>query len=181
MTEAATTGRSHDAWWAAVRIAIGLVFLWAFMDKAVGLGFDTCRVQTEEGAYAADIDYLCNASFVKGGAPTFGFLELGTEGSHTGDLFAWMAPAGPRDPNLADWGFMAGLLAVGVGLTFGAVTRVAAIGGAVMLVFMYLAGFVWPDHHPFLDDHLIYALVLAALAATGAGQTWSVDRLRSRS
>lgn len=163
-----------------MRIAIGLVFLWAFMDKAVRLGFDTCRVQTEDGAYAADIDYLCDGAFVKGGAPTYGFLEFGTEGSHTGDLFHWIAPASPTDPNLADWAFMAGLLAVGLGLTFGAFTRLAATGGAVLLVFMYLAGFVWPDHHPFLDDHLIYALVLVALAVTGAGRAWSVDGLRSR-
>jgi len=152
-------------WWGALRLAIGWTFLWPFLDKLFGLGFTTCRAEA-----SSDIDGMCDAAFAKGGSPTYGFLEFGTEASHTGDLFSWMAPSSPTDPNIVDWLFMLALFAIGVGLMLGVMSRLAALGGAVLLVFMYLAGFVWPEHNPFLDEHLINALVLLGVAFTGAGR-----------
>ena len=29
---------------------------------------------------------------------------------------------------------------------------------------------LWPDNNPFMDDHLVYALVLAGIAWVGAGR-----------
>src|SRR5690606_6862690 len=49
---------------AAARIAIGWVFLWAFLDKTFGLGFATARED----------------AWINGGSPTFGFLNFATEG-----------------------------------------------------------------------------------------------------
>jgi thiosulfate dehydrogenase [quinone] large subunit len=152
-------------WWGALRVAIGWIFVWPFVDKLFGLGFTTCR---SEGS--SDIDAMCDAAFAKGGSPTYGFLEFGTNESHTGDLFSWMAPSSPTSPNIVDWLFMVALLAIGVGLMLGVASRLAALGGAVLLVFMYLAGFVWPEHNPLIDDHLIYALALLGVASTGAGR-----------
>lgn len=152
-------------WWGLLRIAIGWVFLWAFFDKLFGLGFATCR-----NPRTGDIDVMCDAAFAEGGSPTFRFLEFGTEQSHTGDLFEWLAPSSPTSPNIVDWVFMISLLAIGVGLVFGVAARLAAIGAAVLLVLMYLAGFVWPETNPFLDEHLIYALALLGVAFTGAGR-----------
>lgn len=150
--------------------------MWSFVDKLIGLGFDTCRAEKGSG-----IDVMCDAAFAKGGSPTFGFLEFGTQASHTGSLFEWMAPGSPTSQNVADWLFMVALLAIGIGLVLGIASRLAAIGGALLLFFMYLAGFVWPQHNPVLDDHLIYALALLGIAATGAGRylglgNWWNDR-----
>ena len=68
-TQAATT-----KYWAAVaRIAIGFVFLWAFLDKNFGLGYAT----PSEGAW----------NFATGdGSPTFGYLTFGVnpEGQFAG-------------------------------------------------------------------------------------------------
>jgi thiosulfate dehydrogenase (quinone) large subunit len=47
---------------AAARIAIGWTFLWAFLDKAVGLGFATQRAD----------------AWISGGSPTFGYLTFAT-------------------------------------------------------------------------------------------------------
>jgi len=32
------------------------------------------------------------------------------------------------------------------------------------------------ENNPFMDDHIVYALVLVALAIYGAGRTWGLGR-----
>jgi len=46
------------------RIAIGFIFLWAFLDKLLGLGFATCRTVAEDGTYT--IQALCDSAWIKG-------------------------------------------------------------------------------------------------------------------
>lgn len=147
-----------------VRLLLGWVFMWAFIDKLFGLGFATCRL--EDGT----VNTLCDSAFLKGGSPTWGYLANATQGSETGRLFDWMAPAGPAAPNLVDWLFMAALLLIGIGLLLGIAMWLSSISGALLLTFMYLSGFVWPENNPFIDDHIVYALVLLLLAAMGAGR-----------
>ena len=75
----------------------------------------------------------------------------------------------------ADWAFMLGLLGIGVALLLGIGMRIAAVSGAVLLVLMWTASLP-PDNNPFMDDHLIYALVLLGLAVVGAGNTFGLGR-----
>jgi thiosulfate dehydrogenase (quinone) large subunit len=142
---------------AITRISLGWVFLWAFLDKTFGLGFAT----TAENAW------------VNGGSPTYGFLTFGTEGNTFHTFFA--ALTGP----VADWTFMIGLLGIGLALTLGIGMWIAAISGAVMMVAMWAAELPLVNN-PFMDDHLIYGLVLVALAAYGAGRTWGLGRMWAR-
>ena len=74
---------------------------------------------------------------------------------------------------LVDWLFMLGLLGIGLALLLGVGMRIAAIGGATMMVLMYLAATpgVAGTTNPFMDDHVVYALVLVVLALVGAGRT----------
>jgi len=65
---------------------------------------------------------------------------------------------------------MAGLLGIGVALLLGVTMRLAAVSGALMLVLMWTV-VLPPDNNPFMDDHLVYALLLVILAAAGAGTT----------
>jgi len=133
---------------AVARISIGWVFLWAFVDKAFGLGFATERAD----------------AWVSGGSPTTGYLNFATEGKVFHDFFAGLA--GPA----ADWLFMAGLLGIGVALTLGIGMRIAAASGALLLTLMWAAS-LRLENNPFMDDHLVYAIVLVALAIFGAGRT----------
>lgn len=121
--------------------------MWPFLDKVFGLGF-----ATEQGS-----------GWIDGSSPTFGFLEFGTRGPFK-DIFQPMA-----GNVLADWLFMIGLLGIGVALVLGIGVRIASVAGAVMLVLMWLAA-LWPEHNPFLDDHLIYAFVLVGVYVTDAGR-----------
>ncbi len=139
--------------WATLRIALGSIFFWAFLDKTFGFGFAT---GTE-------------AAWINGGSPTRHFLESET----SGPLAAFYA-------NLAgqmwvDWVFMLGLAAIGLALFLGIGLRIAAATGALMLVMMYSAALP-PESHPFLDHKIVYALALVALAASHAGDTWGLGR-----
>ncbi|MDB5177872.1 MAG: DoxX family protein [Candidatus Saccharibacteria bacterium] len=128
------------SWLALARILIGIIFLWAFLDKLFGLGFATKPEQ----------------AWVNSGSPTTGFL------SHVQGPFAdfFQAMAGSAG---ADVLFMLGLLGIGVALTLGIAVRIGAISGAVMLLLMWLASFPL-ENNPLIDEHLVYIAVLMAVA-----------------
>ena len=150
--------------WAAARLSIGFVFLWAFFDKLLALGYAT-GVDRETGA----VDRFGEAAWINGGSPTTGFLSSAT-GPFKG-MFEAMAGAA-----WADWLFMAGLLAIGVALVLGIGMRVAAASGALLLILMWMASLPL-DNNPFMDDHLVYAIVLVGLAVVHAGDTLGLGRL----
>jgi thiosulfate dehydrogenase [quinone] large subunit len=132
---------------AAIRLSLGWVFLWAFLDKLFGLGHDTTSKQ----------------AWIHGGSPTMGFLTFGAKGPFA-SFYHSIAGA-----TWADWLFMMGLAGIGLALIAGVAIRVAAASGALMLVLMYSV-VLPPANNPFMDDHLVYALVLILLAAMGAGR-----------
>jgi len=147
---------------AVLRIATGLLFLWAFADKAFGLGYAT---------------QAKNAWF-SGGSPTKGFLGR--------------VDVGPFQSTFRDWAgawwadtlFMVGLLAIGVALVLGIGLRVAAGAGALMMLLMWAAEWPPAQHNsageltmstnPVIEYHIVYALVLVVVAATASGTTWGL-------
>jgi thiosulfate dehydrogenase [quinone] large subunit len=138
---------------AGIRLALGWIFLWAFLDKAFGLGHDTPAAK----------------SWLNGGSPTNGFLGSAAKGPFTG-FYHSIAGTG-----LTDVLFMAALLGVGLALILGIAMRLAAAAGALLTVMMWTA-VLPPDNNPFMDDHLIYAAVLILLALLGAGNTLGLGR-----
>ncbi|MGH3479925.1 MAG: hypothetical protein ACRDVO_15870 [Jiangellaceae bacterium] len=138
--------------WAVTRMALGWVFLWAFLDKTFGLGYAT---PTEN-------------AWIEGGSPTSGFLG-GVEGPFA-DFFQGLAGNA-----FVDWLFMLALLGIGLAFILGIGMRIAAASAVVLLVLMWMA--VLPIvNNPFLDDHLVYALVAVGLAASNAGDTWGFGK-----
>jgi len=137
--------------WAVTRIALGWVFLWAFLDKLFGL---------ETAAAKA---------WLEGGSPTAGFLKNTPEGPLAGFYNGLAGQA------WADWLFMLGLAGIGAALVLGIAMRVAAGAGAVLMVMMW-AAVLPPENNPFMDDHLVYAIVLVGLALVAAGNTLGLGR-----
>lgn len=147
-----------------IRIFLGFIFLWAFFDKTLGLGFATP---------------LDNA-WISGGSPTTGFLLNATHGplsifyqSLANNLFV-------------DWLFMIGLLGIGLALTLGIGVRIAGYSGALLMVLMYSAAMP-PTNNPIIDEHIIYALILLLFANTkmighwlGMGAIWHNTSLVKR-
>ena len=156
-----------------LRLALGVEFLWAFLDKTFGLGYATPDAR----------------AWVHGGSPTKGFLS-GVDAGPLQSLFNAIA----GNP-VIDWLFMLGLLGIGVALILGVALRIAAASGVVLLLMMWLAS--WPlastvagkptgSTNPIVDDHIISALaviVVGAFAAYSAGylgRWWSHQPLVRR-
>lgn len=143
--------------WALVRLSLGWVFLWGFLDKTFGLGVDTERAD----------------AWINGASPAAGFLAFGTSGPFA-EAFQSMAGSA-----VVDWLYMLGLLGLAVSLLLGIGLRVAAVAGSTLLALIWAAG-LWPERNPFMDEHLIYALVLVGLAVVRAGDTWGLGGWWSR-
>ncbi|MFF6999051.1 hypothetical protein ACFY93_29435 [Streptomyces sp. NPDC008313] len=153
---------------AAARLLMGFVFLWAFLDKTFGLGYAT----------------RSGGGWIDGSSPTEGFLGHVAAGPMESTFHAWAGAA------WADWLFMLGLLGIGLALTAGVFLRLAALAGTVMMALMWMAE--WPparhlsdgsasmSTNPFADYHVVYAVVLVALALFSAGDTLGLGRLWAR-
>lgn len=119
---------------------MGFIFIWAFFDKLLGLGFAT----KSENAW------------ISGGSPTTGFLKFAVKGPFA-DIFHGLAGMA-----IIDWIFMLGLLFVGITLIFNRYVKWGCIAGSLMLLLMYLA-LMLPENNPIIDDHIVYILVLALI------------------
>lgn len=153
-----------SGWLAGLRIATGFVFLWAFFDKLLGLGYATPSER----------------AWINGGSPTKGFL-----GSIDAGPFAstFRSIAGDW---WVDWLFMLGLLGIGTAVVLGVGLRLAAFSGTVLMALMWIAewhparytsaGDATSSTNPLVDYHVVYALALIVLAVTAAGNRWGFGR-----
>jgi thiosulfate dehydrogenase [quinone] large subunit len=138
---------------AGIRLALGWIFVWAFLDKLFGLGRSTPAAN----------------AWLDGGSPTAGFLGKAATGPFAG---VYHSMAGNT---VVDALFMMALLGIGTALILGIGMRIAAAAGALLTVLMWTA-VLPPATNPFMDDHLIYAAVLILLALLDTGNTWGLGR-----
>ncbi|MGZ8629491.1 MAG: hypothetical protein ACXWZF_00785 [Actinomycetota bacterium] len=155
-----------------LRLAMGWTFLWAFLDKAFALGFSTGRVVNEAGE-TVNIDFFGDAAWISGGSPTAGVLGFAMKGPFT-DFYQTitgfqMTEAGPTSAAWVDWIYMGSMLFIGLALILGIGVKLASIGGIIWMTIFFTATAIWPEHNPFVDDHVVSALVLGALFFANAG------------
>jgi thiosulfate dehydrogenase (quinone) large subunit len=155
---------------AALRIGIGVTFLWAFLDKLLALGFAT-GTNPETGA----VDRFGPDAWINGGSPTFGFLTFGVPADNPFQSFF----NGLAGDVWVDWLFMLGLLGLGLALTLGVGMRLAAVTGAALYLMMWAASLPL-ENNPIVDDHVLGALTVIVLAATRSGDTWGLGTVWSR-
>lgn len=135
---------------ALLRLSLSTIFLWAFFDKLIGLGFSTLNTK----------------SWLLGTSPTAGFLKGATYGPFK-PFFASLAGS-----SLVDWAFMLGLLFVGTALLFGVARKLTAYAGSLMLFAMWLSMFP-PKTNPLIDDHIVYIFALWVLLYS-KDQKWTL-------
>ena len=133
-SKAETAGSRYSI--AVARIVLGLVFMWAFLDKMFGLHFSTVPAR----------------AVVNGGVPTKGFL-LGVEGPFASFYHSLAGQA------WADWLFMIGLLGMGIALIFGIGLRIAAVAGTLLLLMLWGASLPLTTN-PAIDEHIVFITLL---------------------
>jgi len=138
---------------AAVRLALGWTFMWAFVDKLLGLGYST----TSENAW------------INGGSPTSGFLSYATAGPLAG-LYQDLSGSAAVDAL-----FMLAVLMLGVALILGIGMKIAAIAGSALMLLMWSSRLP-PENNPLIDDHIVYMVALIFLAFMGAGRWFGLGK-----
>lgn len=142
--------------WVGLRLGLGWITLWAFIDKMFGLGYATASEN----------------SWLNGGSPTTGYLSYATDGPLAG-FFQDIA-----GNTAVDVLFMLALLMIGVALILGIGVRIAGYSGALLMVMLWSTRLP-PENNPILDDHIIYMIVFLAMTVVkpgrwlGLGKWWS--------
>jgi thiosulfate dehydrogenase [quinone] large subunit len=134
---------------AVLRITMGFIFFWAGIDKVFGLGFATASDQ----------------SWLNGVSPTAGFLTFGTGGVFS-SVFQSLAGSA-----VIDYLFMLGLFSVGLALLLGIGVKIAGYAGSLLMLLIYLSLFP-PENNPFVDEHIVYIVVLLLCTTTPVGETF---------
>ena len=145
------------------RIVIGIIFLWAGLEKLLGSG--------SEGFSAA------------------GFLQFGTNGTLgwpfvTGEVaegtvfnptHGFWASVGTNASMMTIVNFLVvtGQIGIGIGLILGFFTRFSAAMGTLMMIFFFFAA--WEFEFGIVNQHLTYAVVTFGLAVVGAGNYFGLD------
>ena len=151
-----------------LRIAMGFVFLWPFLDKMFGLGFATSPEN----------------SWLAGASPTQGYLNFYGVNQNSPFAFLFSDFLG-NTYQLVDIVYMAMLLFAGIGLMSGVLVRLSSISTIIFMASIYLSSWIIAPaegtmvFNPLIDDHIIYILVLLLFIIVpvgnylGLGERWS--------
>lgn len=152
------------------RIVIGVIFLWAGLDKV----------------FAGD---------GKGGPfSAAGFLKFGTNGTlgwpfvsgtpADGTVFNpthdfWVGLGGGGMMPLINLLVVVGEVGIGLALILGIATRFASAMGTLMMIFFFFAA--WDYAFGIVNQHLTYAVVTFGLGVIGAGNYYGLDGMLAKS
>ncbi len=155
------TGKVHQMGVALLRITVGIIFLWAGLEKL-----------------------LAPAAFDAGG-----FLKFATAGTLGWPFVSGEVVEGTVfNPTQALWVGLAGnatamsiinvlvplgQIGIGISLILGMFTRFGAAMGALMMTFFFFAA--WDFAYGVVNQHLAYALICVALVGLGAGRYYGLD------
>lgn len=136
---------------AIMRIILGLMLFWGFLDKMFGLGFPTPE----------------SMSYLNGGSPTEMYLVY-TDGWFA-PFFHWLS----NYHAIADVILLAGMFLLGLSMTFGFCKKISTVAFVAMMTLFYLSA-IQPSDNPIFDYHLIY-IVLGFAFYFGSGyEKWGM-------
>lgn len=143
---------------AILRIAVGIIFLTAGVEKAF----------IAEGGFNA-AGFL---KFATGGTPVLASPVEGVIYNPTQGF--WVSLAGNAAAmDLVNFLVVFGQLAIGTALILGIATRFASAMGTLMMLFFFVAA--WEFEFGVVNQHLTYALVTAFIGYIGAGRYYGLD------
>ncbi len=153
--------RRHQLAVAALRVGVGVIFLWAGLEKVIG----------GEGAWSA-AGFL---GFGTGGTLGWPFVTGGAEGviyNPTHDMWVSFS-TNDLAMSLINILVPYGQIGIGIGLILGLLTRFSAAMGTLMMVLFFFAA--WDFEFGIVNQHLTYALVTFVLGYLGTGNFFGLD------
>jgi thiosulfate dehydrogenase (quinone) large subunit len=70
-----------------------------------------------------------------------------------------------------------GLLLIGIALLLGLFVRAASVAGIALMILYYFAAFESNVAHGFIDEHIVYAVVLLSFVFGASGHIWGFDSI----
>ncbi len=163
---------------AAMRIALGLVYLWAFISQAFGITY-TNQAQPPPDAPAgtkATYEWTFGYDSSKGWISS-GFENSPTEKYVDNNLHGPLAFIPQRLPTgLVDFAWIFALAGLGIGLTFGLFAIIAGWGGFLLNILIWLS--TWPPStNPLIDgEHVTFGLAILLFMWLQASNYWGFGR-----
>jgi thiosulfate dehydrogenase [quinone] large subunit len=147
---------------AALRIGVGIIFLWAGLEKLFA---------PEPFSAAGFLQFGTAGSL--GWPFVSGEVAEGTVFNPTHDFWAGLAT---NEAAMTVINFLVpfGQIGIGIGLILGLLTRFSAAMGTLMMLFFFVAA--WDFAFGIVNQHLTYALVTAFLGLIGSGNYYGLDR-----
>ena len=143
------------------RIVIGVIFLWAGLEKVIGGAGEW----TAKGFLA----------FGTGGTLGWPFVTEVVEGTvfnPTHDFWVGLS-ANEGVMSVINLLVPFGQIAIGTSLILGIATRLASLMGSLMMLFFFFAA--WDFAYGIVNQHLTYAVVTLGLGIIGAGNYYGLD------
>jgi thiosulfate dehydrogenase [quinone] large subunit len=155
--------RKHALAIAFGRVVIGVIFLWAGLEKIIGAGLGTWSA-------AGFLKFATGGTL--GWPFVTGEVAEGTVFNPTHDF--WVGLAG-NEAAMSAVGLLVplGQAAIGLALILGLLTRFSAAMGALMMLFFFVAA--WDFQYGIVNQHLTYAVVTFGLGVIGAGRYYGLD------
>jgi thiosulfate dehydrogenase [quinone] large subunit len=163
---------------ALLRIALGLVYLWAFVAQGFGITYSNqAPVAADAPAdapveYEWDFGYDSSKGWISSGfehSPTESYVDKNTHGP--------LAPVVQNLPTgFVDFIWIFALAGLGIGLTFGIFANIAGWGGFLLNIFIWLSTFP-PSSNPLIDgEHVAFALSILLFMWLQASNYWGLGR-----
>jgi len=163
---------------AVMRIALGLVYLWAFISQGFGIGYTNKATPPPDSPAGAPVVYEWTFNVdADNGWITSGFDHSPTEAYVDNNLHGPLAFIPQNLPTgLVDFMWIFALAGLGIALTFGVFANIAGWGGFVMNILIWLATFP-PSTNPLIDgEHVTFALAILLFMWLQASNYWGVGR-----
>ena len=154
------TSKIHMRGIALLRIMVGIIFLWAGLEKL-----------TATEPFDASGFLKFGTSGTLGWPFVSGTPVEGTIYNPTHDL--WVSLAGSGLMPAINFLVVFGEVAIGVALIVGLFTRFAGAMGTLMMLFFFFAA--WDFAYGIVNQHLTYALICATITGLGAGRYYGLD------
>ena len=163
---------------AALRIALGLVYLWAFISQGFGITYTNKATPPPDAPAGAKVTYEWTFGYDSdAGWISSGFSHSPTESYVDNNLHGPLAFIPQKLPTgLVDFMWIFAIGGLGIALMLGICSRIAGWGGLLLNLMIWFSVFP-PSTNPVIDaEHFMFAFSIFLLMWLHASNYWGIGR-----